>query len=327
MNFLKKTTSWIVASLCLLAFSFGYWQYLSAFPSTDDAYINANIININANVSGQVNKLLVADNQFVHKGQLLYTIDSKPYTIALMNANARLDLTKQQIEANDEAVHIAKLNINAHQSQYELDQKNYQRITSLVKDGKLALADGDKITASLRTSEANLLSAKKQYQQALIKRGLPGKRNAELRQAIANVKDAKLKLFYTNVRAPKSGIITHLSLREGDFVAQGQNNFALIEDKSYWVDANFKETQLSRIHPGQLVNIQVDMFPNKSIKGTVTSISGGTGNSFSLLPQENATGNWVKVTQRIPVRIAINKTDLPLAVGASAKVTVDTKHG
>ncbi len=326
MKLTKKTIGWTCLTIALLTAFGAYWHYLSYFPSTDDAYVNANIININANISGQVDKLYVSDNQEVKKGQLLYTIDQKPYEIALLNAQAIVDSTLEQINANKAAVNITKQKIKLAESRYKLDKKNSRRILTLVKAGKASIAEGDRITTQLQVSESNLAAAQNAFQQALATLGKPGKDNATYRKALANLKDAKLKLRYTHVYAPKTGKITKLSLRAGDFIVQGQTNFALIESNPYWIDANFKETQLENIRPGQSVKISIDMYPSKKIQGRVESISGGTGNRFSLLPQENATGNWVKVTQRLPVRIAILNVKEPLAIGTSANVTVDTRQ-
>jgi len=321
-----KTTAWISAAVLVSGLIYGYWRYASQFPSTDDAYVNANIININANISGQVDKLLVHDNQLVKKGQLLYTIDARPYHIALRQARASLRLTEEQIDSAKEAVIVAREKVKEAQAHLELDEKNAKRTEVLVKDGRMPVAQGDSMKASLTASKANLTAAKSQYQQALINLGKPGRENAKLQNAIANLKDAKLKLGYTRVYAPADGKITKLSLRSGNFVLAGQSSFALIESHPFWVDANFKETQLSRIKQGQAVTVDLDMYPGVHFKGKVESISGGTGNSFSLLPQENASGNWVKVTQRVPVRIALVNPQKTLAIGASAYVTVDTRQ-
>lgn len=321
-----KTTAWVSVTVLVTGLIYGYWRYASQFPSTDDAYVNANIININSNISGQVDKLLVHNNQSVKKGQLLYTIDARPYRIALRQAHAGLRLTEEQIQSAKEAVIVANEKEKQAQAQLELDEKNSQRTNVLVKDGRMPVAQGDSMKASLIASKANLVAAKSQYQQALINLGKPGRENAKLQNAIASLKEAKLKLGYTRVYAPADGKVTKLSLRTGNFVLAGQSSFALIESHPFWIDANFKETQLARIKVGQLVNVNVDMYPGISFKGKVESISGGTGNSFSLLPQENASGNWVKVTQRVPVRIALVNPSKTLAIGASANVSVDTRE-
>lgn len=152
---------------------------------------------------------------------------------------------------------------------------------------------------------------------------------ASLALAEVNLNKAVLNLHYTQVTAPTNGWVTNLSLRDGNMVTTNQPLFALISDKEFWVDANFKETAMENIKPGQLATIKVDMYPDHRFLGVVDSISGGTGNVFSLLPPQNATGNWVKVTQRIPVRIRVLSlnSNYPLRIGSSASVSIQLKSG
>ena len=176
-----------------------------------------------------------------------------------------------------------------------------QRVNSLVKKKYLPPQDGDNATAQLKIA------------------------TAKVEQANTHIALAKLNLAYTKITAPTNGWITNLTLREGNVVATNQPLFALISDEEFWIDANFKETELLGIKPGQTAIIATDLYPGHSFNGIVESISGGTGAAFSLLPPQNATGNWVKVTQRIPVRVRIlnNDTKFPLRIGISAKVTIN----
>lgn len=316
---------WALMTLFVILLGYRYWIHLHYYPSTDDAYVKANVVNLSANISGHVNALYVHDNQSVTKGTLLFTIDSRPYEIALKQAQAALDLTKQQIEAQKASVLIAKAKIKQAQAEYALNQKNAIRIHTLVKEGKASIASGDDIDAKVIASHQSVIAATNTYLQALNQLGDEGINNADLRRAKANVAKARLDLEYTQIRAPANGKLSQLTLRVGDIVHQGQTTFSMIEDNSFWIEANYKETQLSRIRPGQAVNISLDMDPSHQLSGVVDSISGSTGSSFSILPPENATGNWVKVTQRIPVRIRFDNPHIPLiALGASAYVSVDT---
>lgn len=263
---LKIILTIIAASLFSIA-AFLYWRYLEIYPSTDNAYIQANIINIAPQVAGKVSKLAISNNQPVKQGQLLFVIDPEPYRLAVDKAQAQLDN----------------------------DQKNAERMLTLASEGRASKAEGDAAKAKLDVSKA------------------------ELAQALLN-------LHYTQVIAPADGIITNLSLRQGAVVAAGNPLFALIESSNWWVDANYKETQLKRIKPGQSAKIEIDMYPGKVFQGVVECISHGSGAAFSLLPPENATGNWVKVTQRFTVRIKLLNQDSyhPYRVGASSTVTIDT---
>lgn len=315
-----------IVTICALTYTGNiYWQYLSTHPSTDNAYVNANKIEINANISGQIKTIAVQDNQLVKKNQLLFQIDPRPMEIALQKAKANLALTQLKIRAAKDAVEVAQANIVQAQAQFDLDAKNARRITSLVNSGKLAMSEGDKVKTQLLVSKASLAASKSQYQKALMALGAEGDQNAQLQQAKAQLADAELQLAYTKITAPASGKITHFTSRPGDMVQRGQTIFTLIEQQQWWIDANYKETQLERIKVGQQATVLLDMYPEHPIEGTVESISSGTGSAFSILPTENAAGNWVKVTQRIPVRIAIkNDKNYPLPIGASAYVTIDS---
>ncbi|MDF2867096.1 MAG: emrA [Gammaproteobacteria bacterium] len=266
----KKKLKLILASLTIIALSiagFIYWRYLEIYPSTDNAYIQGNIINIAPQIAGKIKQLSVANNLQVKQGQQLFSIDSEPYKIALNKARARL----------------------------ELDQKNADRIITLATEGRASKAEGDEAKAKLEVSKATLA-------------------------------EAELNLKYTQVAAPVAGTITNLTLREGDVVAQGNPLFALVETSHWWVDANYKETQLHRIRTGQAAEIKLDMYPGVVFHGVVDSISSGSGAAFSLLPPENATGNWVKVTQRFTVRVKLLEPDPlhPFRIGASSTVTINT---
>lgn len=269
-------TAFIIISIL---FWFGTWVYGKFYVNTDNAYVNANSIQIAARVTGQVTRLSVVNNQYVKLGQSLFTIDSAPFKVALLKAEAQLSISEAQF-------------LNA--------QLSATRKNELVKRKYISTQENDNAIANLETTDA----ARK--------------------QAHALLQQANLELQWTDVTAPTSGWVTNMSLDVGDMVTANQPLFVLISDKEFWVDANFKETELAEIHPGQNVRVHVDMYPNHIFKGRVLSISGGTGNAYSLLPSQNATGNWVKITQRVPVRILILNPDpkFPLRVGSSASVRV-----
>ena len=262
-----------------LLFWCGLWVYGKFYVSTDDAYVNANIVQIAPRVTGQVSQLLVNNNQAIVAGQPLFEIDPQPFEVALEKAQAQLTINQAQF-------------INAKAT---ADRKN-----TLVTRKFISAQESDNANTALQTAVAGFQLA-----------------NATLKQA-------KLDLSWTKVIAPASGWVTNLSLRAGDNVAANQPLFALISNDEFWLDANFKETEVANIKPGQLATIHLDSYPDHTFQGVVQSISGGTGSAFSLLPPQNATGNWVKITQRIPVRIKIINPDLthPLRIGSSASVTV-----
>lgn len=254
----------------------------SRFINTDDAYINANIVQITPQVSGQVIKLDIQNNQFVKAGTILFEVDPAPYNVALEKAKAQLNIAL---------------------ATWQNAQVNTKRILELVKSKTLTLQDRDDATKNLQVAIANYQLAK------------------------AALNQATLDLRNTKVYATVDGFITNLTLRPGNVVNAFQPLFALISNDQYWADANFKETELQNIHSCETAEITVDMYPSHVFQGIVESISGGSGTAFSLLPPQNATGNWVKITQRVPVKVRIINPDpkFPLRIGVTANVTIDSK--
>jgi len=280
----KAKRFWLVfAGIGVIVFAaHSYSLYNTYFPSTDDAYLQADVVNVATQVSGPVDHIYVKDHQTVCAKELLFTIEPAPFETALRQAQA---------------------NVAQAQAQLDTQAKNTARILPLVKNGQLPKSAGDdaqgqldQLTAALNVAEAQLASA-------------------------------QLNLLYTQVYAASDGFITNFVLRAGQYIQAGSPQFALIENHHWWVNANFKETDITRIKVGQSARIYVDTYPDVKFKGTVEGISRGSGAAFSLLPPENATGNWVKVTQRFPVRVDFVNPDpkYPLRMGASCEVTVNTR--
>lgn len=274
-----KTTFFVAFFTISAILWLGVFIYDHYNVSTDDAYVNANVVTMAPRVSGQVSYVAVNNNQYVKKGQLLFQLDPVPYSVALEKAKAQY------------AIQLAAF-VNAEAKE--------KRTATLALKSFASIQSNEDAETELQTATASVKLAK-----------------AELNEAILN-------LGWTNITAPTSGWITNFSLRAGDNVVASQPEFSLISDESFWLDANFKETQINGIKPGQRAVISLDMYPGHDFEGVVESISGGTGTVFSLLPPQNATGNWVKITQRIPVRIRFTHptSDYPLRIGASASVNV-----
>lgn len=249
------------------------------FISTDNAYVNANVVQIAPRITGQVTNLLIVNNQFVTQNQALFNIDPAPFQNALAKAQAQYAISQAALQ---NATNTAS------------------RTNALARKKFASTQERDNVTTALETAEASLKLAKAALDQAMLDQS------------------------WTKITAPTNGWVTNVSLRTGDVVAANQPLFALISDGEFWIDANFKETELENIHPGQLANIYVDMYPGHTFSGVVESISGGTGSAFSLLPPQNATGNWVKVAQRVPVRIRVMHPErgFPLRIGSSASVRI-----
>lgn len=279
-----KQLSLIGGILLVCIISLGYWIYNQFYVSTDDAYVNANVVQIAPRVTGQVKHLYVINNQYVKEGQPLFDLDPAIFETIVDQAKAQLSVSEAKLK---------------------LAEVTESRTTSLVTKRVASAQQGDDAEATLQAANANILVAK------------------------ANLTQAELNLSYTKVVAPTSGWVTNVTLREGDVVTANQPLFALISDSEFWIDANFKETDIVDIHAGQKASVTVDMYPGHTFEGSVESISGGSGTAFSLLPPENATGNWVKVTQRVPVRVRIVNTDakFPLRIGTSAAVSIRLSSG
>ena len=310
----------------LLISGYFYWRHEKRYPNTDNAYIQTNVINIAPQISGTVAKVYVYNHQHIQKGQPLFDIDPTPFTIEYIKASAQLDETKQKIRAADMAIRSAKARVSEKKAELIHAHLVTYRILALMKKQFVSCADGDLTIKNLDVAKAALIAAKNQLRELIEKRGQTNNKNAQLRLAKAALKKSQLDLEYTHVVAPADGFVANFNLRRGDNVNAYQILFALIEDKVWWATANFKETQLENIRLGQPAVIKIDMYPGQIFLGHVASISEDSGTSFSLLPPENASGNWVKVTQRFPVKIIITdqKPSYPFRLGASSTVTIDT---
>jgi membrane fusion protein (multidrug efflux system) len=309
--------------------------YLSGgrFEATDDAYVQTARTAISANVAGRVQELAVRENQFVHKGDLLFRLDDAPFRIAVEEAAAQLASARLQ---------VAGLKANYRQRQSELasaqdtlafQQHELERQQRLLGPGIASQLQVDR-TLHAR-DEARAAAAGAQQQIAAVAASLGGdpniapERHPAVQQAQALLDRAKLNLSYTVVGAPSDGVVTRVdNLQVGSYINAAAPVFALVSTGEVWVEANFKEDQLTHMRPGQSVSVELDSYPGKTFAGTVASVSPGTGSQFSVLPAENATGNWVKVVQRLPVRISLSRPDpaYPLQGGLSASVSVDTGY-
>lgn len=225
------------------------------------------------------------------------------------------------------AVAAAEAQVSQRQAELKNAQSNNLRQQQLVRQGFLSKQGSEAARTQAETAAAALHAAQANLEQARSTLGATGESNANIKAAQAAVNQAQLDLEHAHVVAPTQGTIANLSLRPGNTVQPGVPLFALIGNQEYWVDANFKETELERIHPGATATVTVDMYPDHPFRGVVESVSAGAGTVFSLLPPQNATGNWVKVTQRVPVRVRIVNPDpaFPLRIGTTATVEVAAK--
>lgn len=320
---------WLGAVIAVALIGIGayrYLGYLGAHPSTSDAYTNAHVVRIAPQVTGPVISVPIRNHQRVRPDDLLFAIDPRPFQIALDRAEASLALTGKDLAAATAAVTTAQAVVRQREAAYDDASANARRIDALVKQGTLPAQTGDDAEAQLKGARAALDASKSDLQRAIEQRGELGEGNAQTRLALAQVAQARLDLSHAEVRAPIEGVVADLTLRPGSMVDAGVPLFALVDDSQWWIDANFKETDLRRITPGQPATVRIDMYPGVVFHGIVDSVSPASGAAFSLLPPENATGNWVKVTQRFPVKVVLRDVDAthPLRIGASSSVTIDT---
>jgi membrane fusion protein, multidrug efflux system len=303
------------------------------YASTDDAYIQAARVQISCNVPGRVIEVDVHDNQSVHAGDVLFRIDSRPFEIAIQDAEAQLAGSKLKVRALEAAFRQREADESAARNTIAYRQDDFNRNKKLAADGITSQAQLDQAAHELDLARQGLIAATQQTASALAELGgdtsAPVESRPAVREAQAALDRAKLNYSYTTVHAPLDGIVTKVEqLQVGDYINAAVPLFALVSQKDMWVEANFKETDLSYMRPGQRATFTVDAFPGVEFRGEVQSTSPGTGASFSLLPPENSSGNWVKVVQRLPVRLSIDRrqTDVPLAAGMSVVVEVDTQH-
>jgi membrane fusion protein (multidrug efflux system) len=236
-------------------------------------------------------------------------------------------MARHEIASAEAAVDESAARVEQFRTQLRDIEANARRVVPMVDSQLLPQSEGDNMRFAAENARAALNAAIAEHDRAMRILGVRGEANVRLKQAKAIVAKAELDLENTHITAPADGIVAEINVRPGSMVERGKSLFALVEDRDWWVEANYKETDLERIRAGQSADISIDIYPGLSLKGMVESVSPASGVSFSLLPPENAVGNWVKVTQRFPVRIRIIATDAqhPLRVGASCEVSVDTQ--
>jgi membrane fusion protein (multidrug efflux system) len=320
-----------VAPLAILAIALYYFLTGGRYVDTDDAYIQAAETSISTDISGRVVELDVADNARVAKGQILFKLDDRPYRIALDAAAARLANARLQIDALKATYRQRKADLQSAEDTLAYRQREYDRQKRLISSGVSSQAQYDQANNALVVARQQAEAAEQQIAYVLANLGgnpdIPVDQHPTVEEAQAQLDRAKLDLSYTVITAPDDGIVTQVErLQVGDYVNASTQLFALLSTKRIWVEANFKEIDLTHMRPGQSATIDVDTYPDQDFTGKVESLSPGTGSVFSLLPPQNASGNWVKVVQRLPVRIVIDNpsASAPLHAGLSATVEVDT---
>ncbi|TPK87420.1 HlyD family secretion protein [Mesorhizobium sp. B2-4-17] len=310
----------------------GYvWVTGGRYQETENANLQQAKVSIASDTAGRIVQVAISDNQMVKQGDLLFAIDPEPYRIALAQADAAVAAARLNVEQLRAAYSQAMAQEKSASSEVDYAQSQYGRAADLAQKGINAKSSLDQARNDLDKAKQQLAVA----QQGIIsaKAALGGNPDIEtdkhptVMSALAARDKAAYDLAQTTVKAPADGVISQASsFKVGQFVGSGTPLFSLVETGDTWIDANFKETQLTNMKPGQKAEIVVDTYPGRTFEATVKAIGAGTGAEFSLLPAQNATGNWVKVTQRIPVRLELTDPDAKMALrtGMSVSVTVDT---
>lgn len=321
---------------------FGIKEYLyyRHYDTTDDAQVDGDINPVVSRVGGYVQEIRFEDNQFVHKGDTLVVLDDKDYLLKLEEAKAGLGTTNAQVGVSlanvssmNASVAPAQANVGAAEAEVWQINQDYKRYQKLYEGHAITQSQFDAIKAKKDAAEAKLAAARKQVaalsSQVKSSREQVGAAKSGIAARQAAIDFAKLQLSYTVITAPVSGIVSKRNIQIGQLVAPGQTLFAVVNTNKIYVTANFKETQLSDMKAGLPVEIDVDAYPEQKFTGKVESFSGATGAKFSLLPPDNATGNFVKVVQRLPVRITFdslsNEWRKKLRPGLSVNVKVKVR--
>jgi len=322
----KLITVAVITVICIVAIT-GIILFLNFYRvNTDDAYIEGRIHSIAAKISGTMLKLYIDDNQSVKKGDLLLEIDPVDYEVKVNEAQAALDAEKARLLDAEAGIKTAMANLQIQEVSLNQAVLDKNRADALYKENVVTKERHEKVLTAYNLAVAQLSAAKEQLEKS--------KSSSELEKSLIKQKEAslqtdKLNLSYTKIYAPTDGYITKKSVETGNQIQAGQPLMAVVALDDIWVVANYKETQLKNVRPGQRVLIRIDTYPGKLFFGKVDSIMAGTGAVFSLFPPENALGNYVKVVQRIPVKIVFDKSadkEHILRIGMSCIPTIITKN-
>ena len=329
---LKRTVFLIV--IPLLAICVGLYLYAAGgrYVSTDNAYVKANIIIIIPEVSGRVTSVLVADNQAVEANDVLIQLDSSPLEITLNRARAQMAVIRTELESlrADYGETVVQAQLAKDKVRY-LDRR-YKRQRKLLKQGLSSEEKHDEAKHDLQVARREVQIIEQRVQRVLAQLAgnerLPVDQHPRYLTAQTTYDQAAVDLKATTIRAPASGIVSNMKLQVGEYAQAGKPVFSLIQNQPIWVEANLKETQLTHIQPGQQATIVVDAYPDKIWESVVSSIAPATGAEFSILPPQNASGNWVKVVQRIPINLVItDQAGGPqLRAGMTVSVRIDTRR-
>lgn len=327
-----RTVLLIVVPVLVLAGALIFWLHGARYVSTENAYVKTDIAKLAAEVSGRAIEVNAHAHMQVKKGDVLVRIDPQPFVIALERAEAELDAARQEVRMLKASLAEARTELEDAKDVAAYFKKRYVRQIELAERGIMSASRHDELENDARTAGDKVTMAERKISRILASLGgqpdRPVDEHPLVRARLSAVGQAKLDLERTRVKAPASGIIVSMPLVAGEQITAAEPLFAIVTDRAPWIDANYKETDLTHVRPGQTATIQVDTYPGITFEAEVKSISPATGAEFAILPPQNASGNWVKVVQRLPVRLEIKPKPghPPLRAGMTASVSIDTKQ-
>ncbi len=318
----------------LLVGAVALYFYLTGgiYVSTDDAYLRAAQVDVSADVSGRVVARYVHDNEPVRRGQILFRLDPRPFAIAVQAARARLAAARLAVESLEADYRAGQAALASAESRQAYAEREYRRQVRLLKIGVSSKSRFDRAQLARQQARQAVLAARQRILAVLARLGgspdIPVRRHPQVAAAQAALNRALLELSYTTVRAPMDGIVTEVQhFQVGDYLPLAEKAFVLVSTHDVWVAADYKEDELANIRRGENATVTIDDYPGRTFQAVVSSITPGTGAQFAILPPQNATGNWVKVVQRLDVRLRLIGSLPPVRSGLSAEVTIDTRSG
>ena len=328
----KLLRALLLVAVPALAIALGlHWYARGArWAETDNAYVKGHVIAVSAEVAGRVAQVPVRDQQRVERGATLFVLDPVPFQLAVSRADAQLAVTRTEIETLRSEYRGAMLDAAEAAERIPFLARQFERQRQMKEKGMSREDQFDEASNTLETAKKHLVALQERANRALAsldgRPDAPAERHPRYLQALTARQTALLDLERTSVVAPVAGVLSNMKLQPGEYVERGAARFSLVEDGPLWIEANYKETQLTDMREGQPVSFTADAYPGVTWRARVTTIAPATGAEFAVLPAQNATGNWVKVVQRVPVRIAIEETGKrpPLRAGMTVSVTIDT---
>jgi membrane fusion protein (multidrug efflux system) len=330
----RKVRVILLALAPIIALFVGIYFYATGgrYVTTENAYVKSDKVAISTDVSGRVIDVKIADNQNVKAGTLLFRLDAEPFKIALEETEAKLRATRTEVEALRAQYRQRRQDLTKSEIDITFAKREFERQQQLIQQGHITRSKFDDAMHNLESAQQQANAAREEMNQVAANLGgdpnIAVEQHPKYLEALSKRDDAALDLRRVDVFAPIDGVVTRMTLQPGEHVERGSPVFSIVKTSAMWVEANLKETELTYVRPGQPAVITVDAYPGFAWKAQVESVSPATGAEFSLLPPQNATGNWVKVVQRIPVKLNFEARDdaPPLRTGISVVVEIDTGH-